>query len=884
MFTSLVVTACGTKPVRSSENNISSEHHHSSEVSNESSEDRPTSVIGPSSLVSSDSEKLSSSNPLSSSGSFSSQYHSSSSEQSSSVHSHFWNPVYSFDKDYHWQTCIGCSEINNKGPHEWDNGTVIVEPGKKTPGEMTYKCKVCNATRTEEIEPLGTGELTPEQIADITNAFNNLESITLSTSYDVDPNSVLRSNVPARDGVLVIGNEFEESNIHMNETIKMDGDNMHYHTDETQEFAYHLQDEYEYGIENWGAEFAVIFPTYEDYLIDYVEYLASSQGVSEDEIMEMYSDGTFASSDASSGDYYCIYNEAHNQFYYLSYRDDEFNHGHYLRDEEMEDGDDETETYFGLIVAALNSGAFNEDLGAYVYTDSSVNITCTAYPDKGELVKVRFEGNIHNDFDLPYLEYEIADINNTNIDIPAIDPICENEHHKNVYISNEEGGHRRRCDECGLYVGDLEPHNPFNDDYPYCPSCGVFFDEVEDYTLPSEFNVRLLSSYSGYLYTSTLIKPMFKNANGDIFTLNYPDGFASFRDDLLPGVTAYYSWDNGNGTKLFIRFDNGVVNVNSCKTIYKYVFSVYTDLESGSFSSSGGALKVGGTPLADWLETHEPMTSIPYNYLVTDHAENSNLVPVPGETCAYYNVTECASCGEFLYSGIVYEHTMGEIEWIYEGHPDFDEDLLDEINSTTMVTINIYGRSVCTGCGKVHVYYLNAAFDVNHVMKAGDPYIYEYEVNDDGLEYIGGFYYHYEQFDHVLDENGQCVYCGATPKTFEFDGHQVEVSFISKNASSYKKPKIYFFMDMGIQTGLYNSASEWNTNSSNYKYSADLSDDTKDVFALKVNKTIDGNNYSYGFYIEALKDSSGSYYQYDCYVCKGVDNQNIKSEVFSFTD
>ena len=200
-----------------------------------------------------------------------------------------------------------------------------------------------------------------------------------------------------------------------------------------------------------------------------------------------------------------------------------------------------------------------------------------------------------------------------------------------------------------------------------------------------------------------------------------------------------------------------------------------------------------------------------------------------------------------------------------------------------MRVISFYGRSVCTGCGKVHVYDPNDAFDVNHVMKAGDPYIYEYEVGDDGLDYIRGFYYHYEAFDHVLDENGQCVYCHATPKTFEFDGHQVEVSFISKDATSYKKPKIYFFMDNIIQVGLYYGAGEWAT-TNNQRYSAELSDSTKDVFALKLTKTIDGVLYSYGFYIEALKDSAGNYYQYDCYVCKGVDDQTVKSEVMSFTD
>ena len=50
---------------------------------------------------------------------------------------------------------VSTKEIPATGAHTWDNGTVTTEPTEPTPGERTFTCAVCGATRTETIPATG---------------------------------------------------------------------------------------------------------------------------------------------------------------------------------------------------------------------------------------------------------------------------------------------------------------------------------------------------------------------------------------------------------------------------------------------------------------------------------------------------------------------------------------------------------------------------------------------------------------------------------------------------------------------------------------------------------------------------------------------------------
>ena len=74
------------------------------------------------------------------------------------VHTHSWQSNWTSDPDYHWHKCDGCSEIKDKAAHVWDNGTVTKEPGAYSTGIKTFKCTICDHTKTEEIPATGGGE------------------------------------------------------------------------------------------------------------------------------------------------------------------------------------------------------------------------------------------------------------------------------------------------------------------------------------------------------------------------------------------------------------------------------------------------------------------------------------------------------------------------------------------------------------------------------------------------------------------------------------------------------------------------------------------------------------------------------------------------------
>ena len=72
-----------------------------------------------------------------------SQSSSSGSEDSSAASEHNWATAWSFDSDYHWHACADCNEVNDKAAHDWDEGTVTVQPSAYKPGEKQFKCKTC---------------------------------------------------------------------------------------------------------------------------------------------------------------------------------------------------------------------------------------------------------------------------------------------------------------------------------------------------------------------------------------------------------------------------------------------------------------------------------------------------------------------------------------------------------------------------------------------------------------------------------------------------------------------------------------------------------------------------------------------------------------------
>ena len=69
-------------------------------------------------------------------------------------HTHSFGEVWSKDNAYHWIACddAECSEVADKTPHKWDNGTVTLEATKTSKGLKNFTCKVCAQEKTQAYE------------------------------------------------------------------------------------------------------------------------------------------------------------------------------------------------------------------------------------------------------------------------------------------------------------------------------------------------------------------------------------------------------------------------------------------------------------------------------------------------------------------------------------------------------------------------------------------------------------------------------------------------------------------------------------------------------------------------------------------------------------
>ncbi len=107
-------------------------------------------------------------------------------------HEHTFNDsVWAYDSENHWRpaTCAHTDERDSVAAHEWNDGEITTPAGYGTAGVKTYKCKVCNTTRTEPIAALNAKD----------NIVTLADGVTLDKVYDGTPVSLTAAQI-ARSG------------------------------------------------------------------------------------------------------------------------------------------------------------------------------------------------------------------------------------------------------------------------------------------------------------------------------------------------------------------------------------------------------------------------------------------------------------------------------------------------------------------------------------------------------------------------------------------------------------------------------------------------------------------------------------------------------------
>lgn len=67
---------------------------------------------------------------------------------------HNFSQEYTSNENTHWHVCV-CGAKSEESEHSWDEGTVTQTPDCVTEGVRTFRCSVCDATKTETIDPNG---------------------------------------------------------------------------------------------------------------------------------------------------------------------------------------------------------------------------------------------------------------------------------------------------------------------------------------------------------------------------------------------------------------------------------------------------------------------------------------------------------------------------------------------------------------------------------------------------------------------------------------------------------------------------------------------------------------------------------------------------------
>ena len=105
-------------------------------------------------------------------------------------HVHSWSTAWSHDAQYHWHACATCDEVNDKGEHVWDNGTIITPASAYKPGIKQYKCSVCGKIKKETISATGGNE----PVGNF--SFNDTELNTAQEIHTANQKAYLEFNKP----------------------------------------------------------------------------------------------------------------------------------------------------------------------------------------------------------------------------------------------------------------------------------------------------------------------------------------------------------------------------------------------------------------------------------------------------------------------------------------------------------------------------------------------------------------------------------------------------------------------------------------------------------------------------------------------------------------
>lgn len=657
---------------------------------------------------------------------------------------------------------VGCK---NSASGNSSTNTTSEEPTTSTTDTSTSDTSTTDSSSGSSSEDGGdTQELNAAEKAALISTLNTFESITVTNVSIVEGGiRAIRPRDPATSFSFddwELRETYTDSYCLDTTVMKLDGNKSLYDFSEKVCTTLHMMDYY-------NAAIAL------DYTGDYSQFLAAFVTYMQEEgpfEYEMSGNDLLAEYDDYGYQTYYVFNPTIEQTYSWYVQDDYQGEVRYLPMDQGSTADDIRE-FASYAALALNEGQFNAALPGYVY-----NI---ADPDFFTGFRVKLDGNkqiasiIADWYDVDvdergFYEYVVSGLNSTTISgADVADPFCEDGMHPFVYnecIDHDNvHGHRRRCQDCGAYVSEIEEHHQGPVGYEnYCSACDTFVDCDDD----DSSNSFLYTSSHGYVAKIYELSDTVKACSESNYGFPRMSSVGTFE-----GATyrTGYSWTYSGTNRYVFKEVRGESTNSGCLTLTPITLTKYSVTTTASNS-------VNGQTLANWVASNpESEMTVSFTLINWNHPFDTYGEFI--DSCHHYEVTSCDECGYYEHR-LAYDHNMGAITWIHRGSASYDSRVEEGFKKyyNDEVSYDTYGVHTCSVCGEVEYVYLNYVYGAPTTHALLDEELNSlWTLNKDFEAPFDAITSSVVCEDHILGSDNICVICNSIPYYIVYNNVTFEV-------------------------------------------------------------------------------------------------------------
>lgn len=421
---------------------------------------------------------------------------------------------------------------------------------------------------------------------------------------------------------------------------------------------------------------------------------------------------------------------------------------------------DTFQMYMTYTVLTLQSGTWNKEASGYVLDGGSQGRFTLVLNNKqlSKMVVVYHENEIDEDITT---EYVISGINDSTVVVPFDDPCCANgDHHHAYHVKISDEQHWRRCEECGLYIGNPESHDHVEGYPDYCPVCEEIVGLEDNYTVRDQFSGNGPMYYESYAVFNKLYK-----TSGDEYIASQSDYVISSRCSLIDEYNSnpYYGFKkqvDGETEFYIVGQATTATSISGCAFIYTYRLDLY---KVNAYQPS--LHTINNVTITEWMATTpQVVTSLTFKCIKPHHSYTDSEVII--DECHSMQIKTCTVCGRIEETMDVH-HSMSEFTWYSKGQTGFDNNVaqafLDNYYPAAWypdADIEIYGVSHCYECDEKEYIHPKNAFTVSHDTQTFYPS--SFDLLDTSLNEKGTAYFDDLLIPHEEDENHYCHICGGT--------------------------------------------------------------------------------------------------------------------------